>query len=742
MKDIDKILKFIRDKSERPMKMKELGQALNISKREYPGFRNIVKQLITEGRLVKLKRGRIGVPGQMNIAVGPISITRGGLGFVTIEGEERDIMIPTTGLETALDGDKVMIRLGGISSGRKTGNVIEIVERKQRNIVGVYDESRAFCFVHPDNKKIHRDIYIAPELTLNAERGEKVVVQLTTWDDPHLNPEGEIVERLGMPNAPGVDMLTIIRSYSLPQEFPEEVLDEVESVAVVPDQSELDGYEDHTDRCIYTIDPADAKDFDDAVTVEKLPRGYRLSVYIADVSYYVREGSHLDVEAFRRGNSVYLPGTVIPMLPESLSNDVCSLKPNRRRLSYAAEIEFDRQGKVLKWRLLNAIIKSKARLAYEEVQAYFDGDRSNDRVNRVADNLKVARELAKALSKRRFSEGSLDFDLPESKIILNKKGEVLELGNRVRLEAHRLVEEFMLVANQVVALEALRKGQQFIYRVHDKPDMEKLEAFSQMMRQLGHSFPVSPQMQPKQFAQFLDRIKDVNEADFINELLLRSMQKAVYQRQNIGHFGLAFKHYTHFTSPIRRYPDLLVHRLLRELRNGRYPPALAKKLPGIIDNVGRHCSDTERVAESAEREAVKVKQVSYMTRHVGDEFGGVISGVTGFGFFVRLDNLGAEGLVRISAVDDDYYIFDEKRYQLIGRSAGRSFRLGDKIKVIILSVDKLLNEITLEPVRAKKKTKAKKTKAKVKAKPKTKNDTKAKTMDFGRSRKKTRRKQR
>ncbi|MDF1543545.1 MAG: ribonuclease R [bacterium] len=738
--NVDSILKFIRDKSERPMKMKELGQALNISKREYPNFRNQVKQLILDGHLVKLKRGRIGVPDQMNIAVGEISITRGGLGFVTIEGEDRDIMIPTTGLETALDGDKVMIRLGGISSGRKTGNVIEIVERKERNIVGVYDESRAFCFVHPDNKKIHRDIYIDPESTLGAEKGEKVVVRLTSWNDPHLNPEGEVVERLGMPNAPGVDMLTIIRSYSLPQEFPNEVLDEVESVAMVPELSELSDYEDHTDRCVYTIDPADAKDFDDAVSVKKLSTGYLLTVYIADVSYYVREGSLLDVEAFRRGNSVYLPGTVIPMLPESLSNDVCSLNPNRKRLSFAAEIELDRQGKIVKWRLFNAMIKSKARLAYEEVQAYFDGDHSNQRVKRVADNLVLARDLAQLLSKRRFSEGSLDFDLPESKIILNKNGEVIELGNRVRLEVHRLVEEFMLTANQVVALEALRKGQQFIYRVHDRPNMEKLESFSQLMRQLGYNFPVSPQMKPKQFADFLNQIKDAHEADFINELLLRSMQKAVYQRQNIGHFGLAFKHYTHFTSPIRRYPDLLVHRMLRALRTGQYPPALAKKLPGIIDNVGRHCSDTERVAEAAEREAVKVKQVSYMTRHVGDEFGGVVSGVTGFGFFVRLDNLGAEGLVRISAVDDDYYLFDEKRYQLTGRSSGRSFRLGDKVKVIIVSVDKALNEITLEPVRKKKAIKAGRTKTK--SKTKTKQEAEPKPPGFGRPKKKTRRKQR
>jgi ribonuclease R len=490
-------------------------------------------------------------------------------------------------------------------------------------------------------------------------------------------------------------MRTVIKSFNLREKFSPEVVQEAEHAAASISENEPTHRLDLTKKCIYTIDPEDAKDHDDAISVEKTADGYRLGVHIADVSYYVKEGTPLDTEAFERGNSVYLPGMVVPMLPEVLSNDLCSLRPNRRRLAHSIFIDFDKKGKMLKWRLADTVIKSRAKLTYEEVQRFFDSGEKPPKISRVAKSLTTARELAGILSKRRFAEGSLDFDLPEAKIILNEKGEVLELGSRVRLESHRLIEEFMLAANRAVALEVFRKGQPFLYRVHDKPDTEKLQAFSAMMSRLGYKFPVSPTMRPIIFARFLDQTKDAPEADFINELMLRSMMKAVYQRENIGHFGLAFTHYTHFTSPIRRYPDLLVHRLLRKLQNGRYPPVFAKRVVSVIDHASKHCSETERTAEEAERQAIKVKQVAFMARHVGDEFDGIISGVTGYGFFVRLDNLGVEGLVRVSSIDDDYYRFDEKQYRLVGRGSGRCFRLGDKIRVGVMKVDKIRNEIDL-----------------------------------------------
>ncbi|HWR82356.1 MAG TPA: ribonuclease R [Candidatus Deferrimicrobium sp.] len=695
----DQIVSLIRSKCNRPMKLRELAKCLDIAEPDYGRFRVAVRELLDSGEMVRLKRNRLGLALQMDIAVGVISITRGGIGFVPQEKNGTDILISTEGLLTAFDGDKVMVRLGGTSAGRKTGAVIKILERASRNIVGTFHKARNTAFVHPDNPRFHRDLHIPLGATAGAEEGEKIVAALVTWDDPYLHPEGKVLERLGLPVDPGVDMLTVVKSFGLADHFPTEVIQGAEAAAAAITADELARRLDLTGECIYTIDPEDAKDHDDAISVRKTSGGYSLGVHIADVSHFVKSGTALDNEAFARGNSVYLPGLVLPMLPESLSSDLCSLRPHRKRLTYSVFIDFDNHGKMLSWRLADTVINSRAKLTYEEVQAFFDTGAAIPKVANLTESLLLARRLAQLLSAHRFAQGSLDFDLPEAKIILNKKGEVLELGHRVRLESHRLVEEFMLAANRAVALEVFRAAQPFLYRVHDRPDLEKLEAFAAMMARLGLSFGVSPEMKPLVFARFLSEVKDRPEADFINELMLRSMQKAVYQRVNIGHFGLAFTHYTHFTSPIRRYPDLLVHRLLRSLKNGRYPPPFARRVESVIDHVGQHCSQTERTAEAAERQAIKVKQVAFMARHVGDEFDGVISGVTSYGFFVRLDNMGVEGLVRMSVIDDDYYRLDEKQYRIVGRNTGRVFRLGDRVRVGVLKVDKIANEIDLHVAR-------------------------------------------
>jgi ribonuclease R len=732
------VLEFVRAQADRPLKLKELAAAMQISSKEYPSFRTAVKQLMQSGEIVKLKRGRLGVPEQLGVVIGTISMTRKGTGFLIREGEEQDLLIPSWDAHTALDGDQVMARLKGQVEGREAASVIKILKRADRNIVGIFHSERQFAWVKPDNPRIHRDIYIPLDQIEGAQNGEKVVAKLTLWDDPHLNPEGRIVERIGFPNDPGVDMLTIVKSYGFPEAFPADVMDEAERAAAKLADDPQSHRIDLSNECIYTIDPFDAKDHDDAVGVTETAQGYRLGVHIADVSYYVEAGSVLDMEAFNRGNSVYLPGMVIPMLPEVLSNDTCSLRPNRKRLAHTVFMDFDRQGKMLGWEMADTIINSKAKLAYEEVQDLFDGKPPSDSAKQVADNLRLARCLAQLLTQQRSAGGSLDFDLPEAKIILGKDGEVLELGSRLRLESHRLVEEFMLAANRAVALEVFRKAQPFLYRVHDKPSLEKLDAFSYMMEKLGHKFPVSKTMKPIQFARFLESVKDTPEADFINELLLRSMAKAVYQRENIGHFGLAFTHYTHFTSPIRRYPDLLVHRLLRKLKGGHYPVAFAKRVESVIDNVSKHCSQTERTAEQAEREAVRVKQVAYMAEHLGDEHAGVITGVMPFGFFVRLDRLGVEGLVRVSTIDDDFYHYDESNYRLIGSRTRKAYRLGDAVRVGILKVDKLRNEIDLfvvpsetEPVKAQVKGKVK---AKIRAKEKSRIKEKKSKPTTGRKR--------
>ncbi|MCX6826386.1 MAG: ribonuclease R [candidate division Zixibacteria bacterium] len=696
------IVDFLAYKAGRPLKIKELARALKISPRDYLSFRGLVKRLIDSGQLVKLRRNRLGVPSELNLVLGQVSISKSGYGTILTESG-KSITIPPADMLTALDGDKVMVRVEMDAEGKSRGTVIKIIERASRNIIGTFHIGQNFNFVIADNKKVRRDIYIHAKLTKRARDGEKVVVRINQWADTYSNPEGEVVEKIGLPGDPGVDLLTVIKGYQLAEEFPRKVIEEAKTAEDYFNPEEIKQRRNFTDEIIYTIDPSDAKDHDDAVSVMKTSDGYRLGVYIADVSHFVREGTLLDKEAFTRGNSVYLPGKVIPMLPEELSNILCSLRPNCRRLVYATLINFDNDGKMLNWEITEGVIKSCAKLTYEEVQQYLDKGEVIGKIAKVAKSLQIARQLAILLQKRRVAEGSLDFDLPETKIILNKKGEIIEIGNRVRLESHRLIEEFMLAANKVIALHVFRRGQKFLYRVHDKPDLEKLEAFSYLVSTLGYSFPVSENMKPIQFTRFLEKLKGKPEEEFLNELMLRSMKKAVYQSRNIGHFGLAFTHYTHFTSPIRRYPDLIVHRLLKKLKNGRYPDKLNKQLDSILENVGRHCSETERNAEAAEREAIKIKQVAYMANHIGQEYSGIISGILNFGFFVRLGDTGAEGMVRLSSLDDDYYKFETERFRLVGKRTGKIFSLGDKVKVGILSVDRLKNEINLYMIESKSK---------------------------------------
>ncbi|MFH1700960.1 MAG: ribonuclease R [Candidatus Zixiibacteriota bacterium] len=692
----NQILQFIRLNADHPMKVRELAKAMGIQDSAYSSFRGKIKSLLDKGKLVSLKRNRIGLPEAMDLISGIIQITKSGMGFCTPEGTDEEIYIAPGDTLTAFGGDKVLVRLkpGFGFKGKRTGIVIKVVERKLQSIVGTFRKGRGYAFVIPDAKNINRDIYIIRGKTMDAANGEKVVVRLVEWEHPSLNPEGEISERLGFPGDPGVDMLSIIRAYDLPMEFPEEIQREAD--AVISDwQGEISRRSDLTNLNSFTIDPADAKDHDDAVSIKKEGDIYRLGVHIADVSHFVIANTRLDKEAYSRATSVYFPDRVIPMLPEILSNNVCSLMPNRKRLAFSIIIDFDKTGKVLDYELFPSVIRSRAKLSYDEVQDYFDTGIPCPRIDRIADDLTIMRELAKILLARRQKAGSLDFDLPEAKIILDKQGNVIEIGNRVRRESHRLVEEFMLAANRQVAYHFLHHALPTLYRVHDRPNMEKVEAFSFLISKLGYRFPVSPTMPTGDFAKLLKKIKGQPEEDFINELLLRSMAKAVYQPENIGHFGLAFKHYLHFTSPIRRYPDLLVHRLLKMLKKNKYPVKTSQKLGIILNNTGKHCSAMERRAMEAERDAVKAKQVAYMAGQVGSEYDGIISGVMNFGFFVRISGPECEGMIRLSTMDDDYYNFDEANYLLKGRRRGRVFRLGDKIRVGVMKVDKEAKEIDL-----------------------------------------------
>jgi ribonuclease R len=442
-----------------------------------------------------------------------------------------------------------------------------------------------------------------------------------------------------------------------------------------------------------TIDPIDAKDHDDAVSLEILPKGnFLLGVHIADVSYYVREDSAIDKEALVRGTSVYLPDRVIPMLPEKLSNQICSLRPNEDRLTYSCILELDPQGRTVKYEIKETIIRSKAKLNYEEVQKYFDTGEISESIRGVESHLTRMLELSKMLFKNREKEGSLDFDLPEAKVVYDKEGHILDIFEVARLESHRLIEEFMLLANQTVALQVSRMSVPFVYRVHDKPDDEKMQQFREMVDRLGYKASLGHPITPKRLQTFLKKIKGTPEEELIDELLLRSLKKAVYQMENIGHFGLAFTHYTHFTSPIRRYPDLIVHRLLKELEQGRYPVKRHKDLVQRLPKICQIASDRERVADEAEREALKVKQVEFLKDKVGEVFPGMVSGVMNFGFFVRLEKSLADGLVRYASMDD-YFYFDERNYQAVGKRSKKKFRLGDKVMVRLVRVDATANQI-------------------------------------------------
>jgi ribonuclease R len=691
----EKILEFMSQVAYRPVKLRELAKTMKIPEEEYGLFRRTVRCMLRDGLLVKVKRGRIGLPDKLNLVVGNLISAKNGYGFVVPEDKGEDVYIKAEDIGTALHGDKVVVRLYGRRRGpTREGTIIKILKRARTNLVGTYHQGKFFNFVEPDDRRIQRDIYVNPINSQEAQDGQKVLVSMEEWIDPHLGPEGKIVEVLGYPDDPGMDILTLIKDYGLPLSFPEKVQNEVEELDKKIGKKELADRIDFRNKNCFTIDPADAKDHDDAVSLERKTNGnYLLGVHIADVSHYVKENSALDCEALKRGNSIYLVDRVIPMLPEGLSNDLCSLKPHRNRLAYSCLLELDPEGELVKYQIVESAIRSKAKLDYDEVQKFFDSGKSTARIGGLEDDLLEMKKLSQRLLEKRIAKGSLDFDLPEAKVILGKDGKVQEIFEVARLESHRLIEEFMLLTNQTVAKHVSRLGVPFLYRVHEEPDTEKMQAFSDFVATLGYSFKFSGRIPPKKIQRFLKSVEGKPEEELVNEVLLRSLKKACYQPQNIGHFGLAFAHYTHFTSPIRRYPDLLVHRLLKEIESKKYTFERQKQLLHRLPKIGEITSQTERLADEVERESIKIKQIEYMGDKLGEEYEGLISGVVPFGFFVRLDVLLVEGLIRVSSLEDDYYLFDERRHRWVGRHNKKIFKLGDRVKVLVTRVDKEQKEI-------------------------------------------------
>lgn len=683
------ILRLLKESPGVPISRKMISLALNIRKNDYHVFNNTLQDLVREKKITQHKNLQFSLPQKMQRLSGELRLTKSGYGFVEVQDQDVDIFIAQPNLNTALDRDIVEVKLYAASRGKRLeGFISKILTRFRTHIVGTYHKTEFYSFVVPDDPKIYRDIIVREDKNLNAQDGQKVLVQFEKWDRDQHNPEGAITEILGNPDDPGVDVVSVAYSFNLPVTFSDQVEKESESISGDLSSVEMDGRLDLRRLTCFTIDPIDAKDFDDAISLEKLDNGsWELGVHIADVSYYVEQNSIIDKEAFRRGTSVYLVDRVIPMLPEHLSNELCSLKPEVDRLTYSCFMEYSQNLEVINYRISPSLINSNRRFNYEEVQDIIDG-KLNDPLQ---DNLKQMYQLSKALTEKRFRDGGIDFETPEVRFVLDEKGQPVEVVPVKRLDSHRLVEEFMLAANQTVAKHIFKTSPQknrllpFLYRVHEQPNEEKLNKFFEFLNALQVSYKPIKKVTSKYIQELLQSIKGTKEELLIEEVALRSMMRAVYSEKNIGHFGLGFRDYTHFTSPIRRYPDLTVHRLLKQ-----YEKSIRQIPNNQLNNLKRIAEQStkmERLAVEAERESIKLKQTEYISKHIGEEFRGLVSGVTSFAIFVELETTFIEGTIHISNLTDDFYIYDEKTYSMIGRDTEKVIRMGDEVLIQVESVD-------------------------------------------------------
>ncbi len=690
----NKIKAFFKKYNSTKIKTKALAKKLGYTEpHKYAEMKAVLHSLFTEGFLDRSGKRYFFNKVSEGKLIGTLQVlSDGNFGFVKLNNKNfNDIFIPERGLGTALNGDEVEVTLFAKQRGKNLeGEITKIIKRRHSEIVGTLRKTRSFYFVVPDDKGIHRDIYVPKDALKGAQNGDKVVVGNLEWERGDVNPEGEIIEVLGKAGSHEAEIASIAKEFDLPFKFPKEVLDEVEKISDKVSAIEIKKRVDLRGETIVTIDPKDAKDFDDAVSLKVLKNGnYLVGVHIADVSHYVTKKSALYKEALKRGTSVYLVGKVIPMLPEKLSNNVCSLVPNEDRLTFTVQIEFTPRGKVVSHKIFKSVINSKRRFTYEEVQEIL-AKKSGEHFDMLFKLMKIAR----ILRKNRMKTGSINFITPEVHFVFYEDGSVKDITIAKHIESHELIEEYMLLANQLVAKEVNRdesgKTFPFVYRIHDKPDKEKLEEFGSFVRSLGYFFNPNAGNTSLQLRTLLESAKNTPEEAVINEIAIRSMAKAIYSTENIGHYGLGFSFYTHFTSPIRRFPDLIVHQLLFEYETTNEIKGYKLK---ELDNICNQSSNRERAAVEAEREMIKIKQIQFLQDKVGDEYQGIISGVTNFGLFIKLSHSLAEGLVHIKDLDDDYYIFDEKNYTLRGKSKGKKYRLGDQVVVKLISINQEKKEI-------------------------------------------------
>ena len=687
------ILDMMKDPHYLPMKIKEMMMLLQIPSSDRDVLEEILEDLISEGKIIRTKRGKFAIPQTYNLIAGTFTGHPKGFGFLVLDEEgEKDIFIPASGVNGALHKDRVMCRITRPATAEKRAEaeVIEILNRGPESLVGTYEESENFGFVVPDDQKYTRDIFIPKKFAKGAVTGHKVLVKITDWAEERRNPEGKIVSILGHINDPGVDILSIIYQYDLPGEFPEEVMKEVESVPAQVDEKDKKGRRDMRDIQMVTIDGEDAKDLDDAISIEKLENGmYRLGVHIADVTHYVKEKSPLDKEAYERGTSIYLVDRVIPMLPHKLSNGICSLNAHVDRLALTCMMDIDQNGNVRNHEIVETLINIDERMTYTNVKKILL-DHDEELQTRYKDFIpmfKTMEELADILRKKRFKRGAIDFDFPETKVILDKEGTPLELKPYDRNVATRIIEEFMLICNETIAEDYFWQEKPFVFRSHEDPDPEKVLALTEFINNFGYNMKgSSTKVHPKDMQKIIEDIEGKPEESIISHLLLRSMKQARYTAECNGHFGLAAKYYCHFTSPIRRYPDLQIHRIIKYNLHHELKGKKEAKLIDRMPEVAKQCSLRERRADEAERETIKLKKAEYMEQYIGKMFEGAITGTTSWGCYVELPNT-VEGLVHVNEMADDYYIYDEEGHRFIGERTKQIYRLGDKVFVQVLKAD-------------------------------------------------------
>lgn len=703
------LLELMRTEEYKPLTIKEIEEHFGFNDSE--DFKELVKTLVQmeeKGQVVRSRSNRYGIPARMNLIAGKFIGHAKGFGFVAPEEDGMDdIFIPPTEVNGAVNGDKVLVRVSIESSGdRREGSIIKITQRGISKVVGTFQDNKGFGFVIPDDKKVPMDIFIAKGDTLGAIEGHKVVVEITDWPNERKSATGIVTQILGHKNDPGVDILSIIYKHGITIDFPKEVIDQAESVPDQIDEKDLEGRRDLREEVIVTIDGADAKDLDDAVTVTKFPDGtFKLGVHIADVSHYVTEGSPLDTEAYDRGTSVYLADRVIPMIPHRLSNGICSLNPQVDRLTLSCEMIIDGSGMVTSHEIFQSVIRTTERMTYTDVFKILEEKDAAlmERYEPLVPMFETMAELASVLRGKRKNRGAIDFDFPEARIIVDEDGWPTDVAIRDRTVAERLIEEFMLAANETVAEHFKWMDVPFIYRIHEDPKPEKLQRFFGFLTNFGLVVKgTGNDIHPKALQEIIESIEGMPEEPVISTMLLRSLQQAKYYSECLGHFGLSTEYYTHFTSPIRRYPDLIVHRLIRTyLVNEDVTQSTINHWGAIIDDIAEHTSKRERRAVDAERDTDSLKKAQYMVDKIGEEFEGIISSITNFGMFIELPNT-IEGLVHVTNMTDDYYRFDDRQLIMIGERGGKQFRIGDEVTIRVTAVKVEESSVDFEIVGMKK----------------------------------------